>query len=75
MLASVQNRGRIIGKAQDGPGRNAIREIPADEGLRRLENREALTHLRITSEHAFTSKAVDRLRRSLPNIRTFRIVP
>ena len=25
---NVQNRGRVIGKAQDGPGRNAIREIP-----------------------------------------------
>jgi hypothetical protein len=29
-LVNVQNRDRIIGKAQDGSGRNAIREIPAN---------------------------------------------
>ena len=27
---NVQNRGRIIENAQDGPGRNTIREIPVD---------------------------------------------
>ena len=27
---NVQNHGKILGKAQDGPGRNAIREIPGE---------------------------------------------
>ena len=32
-LANVQGRGRIVGKAHDGPGRNAIRVIPARRSL------------------------------------------
>ncbi len=46
-----------------------------DEGLRRLEVLKGLRTLNITSESAFSKEALDRLRKRLPNIQTFTVVP
>ncbi|MDP2895078.1 MAG: hypothetical protein Q8Q12_00795 [bacterium] len=46
-----------------------------DDGLRHLEGLQRLRYLNITSEGAFGNEALDRLRRALPNIQTFRVVP
>ena len=46
-----------------------------DEGLRRLEALKGLRTLNITSENAFSSAALDRLRRELPNLQTLTVIP
>lgn len=46
-----------------------------DKGLRSLERLERLAIVSITSEKAFSNAALERLRRSLPSIQTFTVVP
>jgi len=44
-----------------------------DKGLRHLENLKALRCLRITSRRRFSTAAIRRLRRKLPNLAIFRV--
>ncbi len=46
-----------------------------DDGLRHLEGLTELSYLNVTSEGAFSNGALDRLRKSLPKIQVFRVVP
>ncbi len=46
-----------------------------DRGLRSLERLERLGILSITSEKAFRNAALNRLRRNLPNLQVFNVVP
>ncbi|NQT83537.1 hypothetical protein HQ563_10955 [bacterium] len=46
-----------------------------DQGLRYLEGLEGLSILSLTSENAFSKRALNRLRNSLPSLQTFNVVP
>jgi hypothetical protein len=46
-----------------------------NQGLRRLEGLNTLTHLSITSNSACTQAAIEHLRRQLPNLQNLSVVP
>lgn len=46
-----------------------------DDGLRHLEGLTELGYLNVTSGGAFSNEALERLRKSLPKIQVFRVVP
>ena len=46
-----------------------------DKGLRHLEGLKSLRYLNITSANAFSNAALQHLRKNLPNLYTFRVMP
>ena len=68
-LADIGNLKKLVFLQINGDGNFT------DNGLQYLEGLTGLSYLRINSQNAFSNAALQHLRSSLPNLRTFDVIP